>query len=207
MPRATCIVSAAFLSTLAAVLVATAMSGPAAEASGQSPATPSYEVDPVHSSVFFRIRHLGVSNFYGRFNTITGSYRFDEANPADAKFEFEVRADSVDTGNSRRDGHLKSPDFFNVAEYPTITFRSGKVEKAGSDGYTVTGELTLLGWTRLVSANVTWLGAGNTPQGYKSGLEARFLIKRSDFGMNTYVDDGMLGDRVRLTVAIEGARR
>jgi polyisoprenoid-binding protein YceI len=179
---------------------------PASPAAHRSAAA-SFAVDPVHSSLIFKIEHMGIANFYGRFNNIDGEYRLDEGNPADCQFNFTVKADSVDTANQRRDGHLKSADFFNVAEYPTITFKSTKVERAGDMQLKVTGDLNLHGETKPVTADVKIFTAKETQQGVKGGLETTFTIKRSDHGMNYGVSEGALGDNVTITMAIEAARK
>lgn len=166
-----------------------------------------FTVDPVHSSLIFKINHMGVANFYGRFNSVNGEYTLDEADPANSRFTFTVKADSVDTANQRRDGHLKSADFFNVAEYPDISFKSTRVKKAGENQLKVTGDLSLHGQTKPVTADVKLFPTKETQQGVKSGLESTFTIKRSDFGMNYGVSQGALGDEVTITVAIEAARK
>lgn len=181
-------------------------SAPVAAALPQSAAA-TFNVDPVHSSLFFKIEHMGVANFYGRFNSVSGEYTLDEGDPTKSQFNFTVKADSVDTANSRRDGHLKSADFFNVAEYPAITFKSTKVERAGENQLKVTGDLDLHGVTKPVTTDVKIFPAKEIQQDVKGGLEATFAIKRSDFGMNYGVSQGALGDAVALTVSIEAARK
>jgi len=118
-----------------------------------------------------------------------------------------VQADGIDTGNERRDGHLRSPDFFNAKQYPTITFESTSIEQVGENRYEVEGELTLIGQTRPVTATLEWISEGETPQGYKSGFEAQFSIMRSDFGMDKFIEGGGLGDEVTIMVTVEGARK
>lgn len=173
----------------------------------------SYKVDPVHSSVVFRIKHLNVSYFYGLFSDVQGRYLFDPADPGNSRFEFQVRASSVDTDNTKRDSHLKSPDFFNVKKYPKISFTSTKVTKAekkeGDDveaRYEIEGDLTLLGVTKPIKVTLDYIGGGTDPWGgYRTGFESVFTVKRSEFGMKTMLPDG-LGDEVRIMVGIEGIR-
>ncbi len=176
---------------------------PAAEAKSGSV---NFNVDSVHSSVVFKISHMGVSNFYGTFNELSGSYSLNEADPSKSQFDFQVKVDSVNSRNSKRDGHLKSPDFFNVAEFPTIAFKSTKVERTGEKQLKVTGNLSMHGETKPITVDMNIFTAKQTQQGYKGGLEATFTIKRTDFGMDTYVAEGGLGDEVSLTVALEAAR-
>jgi polyisoprenoid-binding protein YceI len=166
----------------------------------------SFEIDSVHSSVVFKIQHMGIANFYGRFNDISGTYSIDAANPASSNFDIHVKTDSVDTKNAKRDGHLKSPDFFNAAEFPEIAFKSTKVSGEGNN-LKVTGDLTLHGVTKPATVNLALFPAKQTPQGYKSGFETTFTIKRTDFDMDTYVAEGGLGDEVQITVAGEGLKR
>jgi polyisoprenoid-binding protein YceI len=170
-------------------------------------AAETFQVDPVHSSVNFRVKHMNVSYSYGRFNAISGTFTLDPTDPAKSAFEFNVRADSLDTGSPKRDGHLKSPDFFNVRQYPSISFKSKSVASAGENAYDVTGDLTLHGVTRPVTLKVeqTGKGPGMAGRGAAAGLLTTFNIKRSDFGMKGMV--GPVGDDVRVEVAIEGNHR
>src|SRR3954447_1909898 len=130
--------SRSFLAVLALGLVSSLSSGRPGIA-GEA-----YTADPVHSTLVFRVKHMNATDFWGRFNTINGSFTLDDANPAGCQFEFKVKADSVDTGNGARDKHLKGPDFFNVVQFPEISFKSQSVKQAGT-GYEVTGDLTLHG--------------------------------------------------------------
>ncbi len=166
-----------------------------------------FSFDPVHSSAIFKIQHMGVSNFYGRFNDIEGTYTLNASNPATNAFDIHVKTESVDTKDKKRDGHLKSPDFFNAAEYPTIDFKSSKVTAAGNNKLSVTGDLTMHGVTKPVTAEVIIFPAKQTPQGYKSGFETSFTVKRTDFGMDTYVANGGLGDEVIIMFAGEGMKK
>src|SRR5437868_12113067 len=97
------------------------------------PAADSYEIDPVHSMLVFRIKHMDVGMIYGRFNGPTGKFTFDEQNPSASSFQAQVKAADFDTGNEKRDQHVRGPDFFNAREFPTISFKSTSV-KAGESG-------------------------------------------------------------------------
>ena len=185
----------------------TAPLDPVAPAPAAQTGSATFGVDSVHSSLIFKIEHMGISHFYGRFNNISGEYTLDEADPTKSQFNFTVKADSIDTANTRRDGHLKSADFFNVAEYPTISFKSNAVEKAGESLLKVTGELSLHGATKPLVAHMFVFPIKETQQGVKSGFESTFAIKRSDFGMDYGISQGALGDVVHVTVAVEGARK
>jgi polyisoprenoid-binding protein YceI len=148
---------------------------------------------------------MNTAYFWGRFNNISGSFTLDEANPAASQFEFQVKVDSVDTGSTKRDTHLKSPDFFNSVQFPVIAFKSQSVKKTGN-GYEVTGDLTLHGVTKPISVHVIPSGNGKGPSGRPiAGIEATLNLKRSDFGMTNMI--GMIGDDVLVNVGVEGSRK
>lgn len=163
-----------------------------------------YIADAVHSSVLFKTTHAGVANFYGRFNEMAGSFVLAE-NPAESTFEFTIQTASVDTNNNGRDDHLRNPDFFNVSQFPTSTFKSTGITPAAEGPHTLHGDLTLNGVTKPINAQLTFTGTGefrNTPV---AGFEAVYTIKRSDFGITTYL--GPIGDEVTVTVAVEGRKQ
>jgi polyisoprenoid-binding protein YceI len=114
-------------------------------------AADTYKIDPVHATVIYRISHFNVGNAYGRFNEPTGSVTVDNEDPSKSVFEFSVQVDKVDTANPKRDAHLKSPDFFNAKQFPTIDFKSTKVAKKGDNQFELTGDLTLHGVTKSVT--------------------------------------------------------
>lgn len=164
-----------------------------------------YKIDPVHSSVGFGAMHLGVTNFYGRFDDISGTVVFDKENPAKSSVELSVKTDTVDTHEPKRDQHLKSPDFFNVKQFPVITFKSNKVE-ANGDSYKITGDFTLHGVTKPLTVEFKKGGEGKGMQGEtRSGGETRFTIKRSDFGMNFM--QGVVGDEISVMLSLEGIKQ
>ena len=170
-----------------------------------------YAIDAGHSTVLFSINHLGVSNTWGRFNGIEGSFSLNDENPTDCAVECTVDASSIDTNSADRDGHLKGPDFFNVKEFPTIKFKSTKVAKgAEAREFVVTGDLTLHGVTKSVTIHMTKIGEADLSKamphlGYRAGFEGMLTIKRSDFGMDNMVPH--IGDEVRLILAVEGMRQ
>lgn len=165
-----------------------------------------YQIDPVHTSLVFRVKHMDTAYVYGRFNTVTGTLVVNEATPTRSSVQLEVDANSVYTGNERRDNHLRSPDFFNTRQYPTIRFASTEVRKVSADTVQVRGNLTLHGVTRPVTATVRLTGKGKNPQGTDIiGFETTFTIRRSEFGMR-YGLPG-LGDEVRITLSVEAARQ
>jgi len=168
-------------------------------------AADTYQVDPIHSSVVFRIKHLGIGYIYGRFNDISGTVVLDEKSPGDSTFQFQVKADSVDTANAKRDGHLKGPDFFNVKEFPIITFKSKEVKLLKASTYEVTGDLTLHGVTKPLTVKLQQIGSGNDPFGkYRTGFECNVTIKRGDFGMRFM--PGAVGDDVWLLIGFEALK-
>lgn len=165
-----------------------------------------YEVDGVHSSVIFRIKHLGVSYVYGRINSPGGQFSFDPDAPGDSRFEIDVEARNVDTNNSSRDNHIRSADFFNAKQFPEISFKSTKVRKRSGDTYEVTGNMTLHGETKPIVVDLDFVGCADDPWGgYRCGFDGTFTIKRSDFGMDFM--KGPLGDEVTLMVGLEGKKK
>lgn len=174
-----------------------------ARANAAAAAAAKYEVEDSHASVYFKIRHMGVSYTYGRFNDIDGSFTLGE--PSEVAFDIIVKTASVDTANASRDNHLKSPDFFNAEQFPMIRFKSTKVEKDG-DGYKVTGDMTMLGKTRSITVDIDVATPIEDRRSGKmrGGFDTEFTIKRSDFGMTKFVDAGTVGDEVKLGISMEG---
>jgi polyisoprenoid-binding protein YceI len=168
-------------------------------------AADTYKVDTVHSTVVFRIKHMNVSYFNGRFNQLSGTLTFDEQNPAGSLIDLKMTSDSIDTGDGKRDQHVKGPDFLNVKQFPTITFKSKQVSKSASGSFDVTGDLTLHGVTKPVTIKLEPTGTGPGMGGKgAAGFETVFTVKRSDFGMSNMIP--MLGDEIRMTVDIEAGK-
>jgi len=193
------------MKSLCAVLIlAGGLLGAAAsqESTGVEPEV--FTLDPVHSSTLFRIHHAGAGRFWGRFNDVTGTATWPRDDSAAPLFDISVKAESIDTGNGRLDGHLKSPDFFNAREFGVLTFKSTSAERLRDGFWNVTGDMTMLGVTKSVTAEVEVTGVRGNPVLAKAGWEAVFEINRSDFGMDWGVDNGALSDDVRLIVALEG---
>lgn len=168
--------------------------------------TGAFAVDPVHSTIVWGVGHLGVARVYGTFSGPTGRYLIDLNNPSSSFAEVSLKAATINSGNGKRDDHLRNPDFFDVEKFPMMSFKSSSFEKTGERTMKLKGDLTLLAVTKPIEATVEFIGEGETRQGYKSGFEARFTIKRSDFGMMTYLEGGAIGDEVSVIVAIEGKR-
>lgn len=166
----------------------------------------SYTVDNVHSSVHFKIQHFGAGFTWGRFNVMEGKFSYNTEDVTKGSIELTIKADSVDTNNAQRDTHLKGA-FFNTQQFPTITFKSAKIEKGENGLLQVTGDLTLLGVTKSVTIAVKETGAMEDPmKSFRRGFETTFTIKRSEYGMKTMLDKN-IGDEVTLMIAIEGVRQ
>ena len=179
----------------------------AAESSAPAPLPQVYAIDKTHSEAVFQVRHL-VTKVRGRFTDFEGVVRVDRERPERSSIEFSIDAASVDTDVADRDTHLKSPDFFDVAKHPRITFVSTRIEPGGGDRYDVTGTLTLRGVAHEVTLPVTVLGSARDPWGNeRAGFELETKLDRKDYGMvfNAALDNGglLLGDEVRITINIE----
>jgi len=162
-----------------------------------------YALDPNHVNVVFKISHLGFSTFIGRFNTIGGELAFNSSKPEKSKLTVKIDPASVDTKVAKLDEHLKGEDFFNVAKFPEVTFKSAKIEKLSESTGKVTGDLTLHGVTKPVTLDVVFHGAGLFPMtgAMTLGFDAEAKIKRSDFGIDKYIP--MVGDEVTLIIEAE----
>ncbi len=160
-----------------------------------------WEIDPVHSSIIFKVKHAGVSSFFGRFNKVTGTIVLNEEKPGDSTVEVTIPIESIDTNNSGRNDHLKSPDFFNAKEFPEITFASTVIKKDGDKRWKLEGEMTMHGVTQPVSAVVELGGTGEMRGTKIAGFETSFKFKRSDFGMKGMLDT--LGDEITVMAGFE----
>src|SRR6202047_5058176 len=145
-----------------------------------------YAIDAMHAGVSFKISHLGLSWVQGRFDRFAGGFTLDPDDANRCSFVMTINADSVDTNNPKRDDHLRSPDFFNVKQFPAITFKSTAV-KAIKDGYQVTGDLTLHGETKPVSVALEGGKKAEFPKGVqRTGYSTDLTIKRSEFGIDKF---------------------
>jgi polyisoprenoid-binding protein YceI len=165
-----------------------------------------YQLDPPHSSVGFAVKHLTVSTVRGQFGEFSGTFRVDEADFTKSSFEVRIKTASINTQNERRDNHLRSPDFFDVATHPEIVFKSKRIEKSG-DAYVVVGDLTIRGVTKEIALPFT--AAGPIRMGPRSviGVEAAATINRHDFGVSwsRSLDGGglVVADDVRIEISVE----
>ena len=165
-----------------------------------------FEIDPVHSTIGFKVKHL-FSYVTGRFNEVQGTISADAAKPEDSSVEVKIATKSVNTANEKRDTHLRSPDFFDAEKFPEMTFKSKKIARAGDDTADVTGDFTLHGVTKEVVLKVKFLGKGKgMTGGLQTGWEAKTTIKRSEYGLtwNKVIEGtSVVGDDVEITLEIE----
>jgi polyisoprenoid-binding protein YceI len=171
-----------------------------------------WKIDAAHSEADFSIKHMSISTVHGSFRGLSGVIKYDPANPAKSGVEASIDVTSVDTGVAPRDTHLKSPDFFDTAKFPTMTFKSTSVSKAG-DHYDVVGDLTLHGVTKQVVLKLEDLGKEETGMDGKSvhrGFSATTTINRRDFGLTwngtLKSGDSVLGDDVKIELDIEAVQ-
>jgi len=170
-----------------------------------------WQVDPIHSCIHFSIRHFVVSKIHGRFTKWGGTLQLDEAAPTSSQVEIQIDPTSIDTNEPRRDGHLQGPDFFDVAQYPQITFKSTRVEPLGGDRYRVTGDFTMRGVTKPITLEVEHGGSVKDPWGNnRGGFSLKGSINRKDFGMafHQLMEGGglVLGDQVDFSIDLEAVR-
>lgn len=169
------------------------------------PLAGTYEIDVSHTSVGFVARHLMVSKTRGQFPVVSGKITIGD-DPADSSVEVQIDAAGVDTGDEKRDGHLRSPDFFDVEQHPTIAYRSRRVTPTSSGHYDVEGDLTVRGVTQPVHLQVTFEGAVTDPWGnVRSGFAASTEIDREDFGLtwNQVLEGGGVLVGKKITIEIE----
>ncbi len=178
------------------------LAGPAAAVADE------YTIDTpgMHAFVQFRIKHLGYSWLYGRFNSFDGEFAFDEAAPGDASVSISIDTTSIDTNHAERDKHLRSDDFLNVGKFPEATFVSTKAELDGEGNGTITGDFTLMGVKRPITIDVEGIGAGEDPWGgYRRGFEGRTSFALADFGLDYNL--GPASREIEIILSVEGKRK
>jgi polyisoprenoid-binding protein YceI len=174
-------------------------------------AADNFVVDKNHSEATFQVRHL-VSRVSGKFDDFAGAISVDQENPTASSVEFTIKTPSINTGVADRDKHLKSADFFEVAKYPEISFKSTSVKPSSrKDVYDVTGNLTMHGVTKTITLPVEFLGFARDPRGnQRAGFSTHVVLNRKDYGINwnKTLDAGgtLLSDDVDITVNIEAAK-
>jgi polyisoprenoid-binding protein YceI len=180
--------------------------------SATATATTTWNLDPAHSTAEFKVRHMMISNVKGHFKGVQGVLRLNQADPALSSVEATIPIGDLATGDEQRDGHLKSADFLDAAQFPTMTFKSTRITAADGDGYNVLGDLTLHGVTQPVTFAVSELSApGKDPWGnLRIGLAATAKIHRKDFGLtwNTTLETGgvLVGEDVALALDVQFIR-
>ena len=180
------------------------MTTAAAERTGQT----TWTIDAAHSSVEFAVRHLMITTVRGRFTDVKGTVTADEADPSKSTVEVVIDAASIDTREPQRDAHLRSADFFDVERFPTVTFRSTRVDKGDGESFTLAGDLTIHGVTRPVVLAVQSEGRiKDAWGGIRSGFTAATKIKRSDFGLtwNQLLEAGgvTVSDEVKISLDVQ----
>ncbi|MCJ7841021.1 YceI family protein [Lederbergia sp. NSJ-179] len=171
-----------------------------------------WAVDTAHSSVEFSVRHMMVSKVKGAFNQFSAEVEADANDLTTAKISFEIDVSSIDTNNDDRDKHLRSADFFDVENYPKLTFLSTKVEKKRGNQYALTGDVSLHGVTKPETFNVTFEGLAKDPMSgaEKAGFSVEGSLKRSEYGLtwNAPLETGgvLVSDEVKITLDIQAAK-
>ncbi|CAM4133178.1 YceI family protein [Listeria booriae] len=168
-----------------------------------------WNVDPAHSSIEFQVKHMMVSKVKGAFKNFSADLTLDPEDLTTANLSFTVDAASIDTRQEQRDGHLKSPDFFDVENHPSITFQSTNIVADGSNEYKVTGDLTIRTITKPITFNVEYEGTSKDPMSGNmvAGFEGTGKFNRKDFELNynAVLETGgvLIGDEVKLNIQIE----
>ena len=168
-------------------------------------------IDKAHSHVTFSVKHVVVATVRGQFKEYAGTLSLDPADFARSTFEGSIDVASIDTGNADRDNHLRTNDFFDVANHPKITFKSTSIEKKGDGEFTVHGDLTIRGVTKNVALDVEYNGTAKNPYGMTvAGLAAHTTINRKDFGVsfNALLETGgvAVAEKVKIEVDIEATQ-
>jgi polyisoprenoid-binding protein YceI len=170
--------------------------------------TKTWQLDQAHTNVEFAVKHLMIATVRGRFGNVAGTIEVDETNPLSAKVDVTIDPASIDTRQEQRDAHLRSPDFFDVAQYPSIRFVGRRIEGNSSDEFRIIGDLTIRGVTKEVAVNVTNEGEGIDPWGnLRAGFSATAKIDRREFGLtwNQALETGgvVVGNDIKLSIDAE----
>jgi polyisoprenoid-binding protein YceI len=171
-----------------------------------------WQFDPAHTLVEFSAKHMMFTTVKGRFHGVQGTITLHETNPALSSVDVTIDAASLESGVEYRDNHLRSADFLDVEHYPTITFKSTKVEPEGSDRAKITGDLTIRGTTRQVVLDTELTGRGKNPRGEETiGFDAKTSINRKDFDLNWNValETGgfLVGDTIKIEISLEAHKQ
>lgn len=171
-----------------------------------------YTIDAEHSKIAFKVKHLGISSVIGHFATFSGSFLFDPQNVANSKAQASITAKSINTDQTKRDDHLRSPDFLNVEKSPEITFVSKEVKPLKEGMFQVVGDLTINGLTKSVVLDAEYGGSANDPWGNeRAAFSASTTLNRKDFGIvwNKVLETGglVVGEDVKISLEIEGIKK
>lgn len=169
-----------------------------------------YKLDPEHISIGFLAMHLGYAKVLGMFRKAGGEFVFDEDTQEITSVKIIIDTNSVFTNHQKRDDHLRSPDFLDTASFPEMVFTANQAQRTGERTFKVVGLLTLLGQTRPLTLDFTWNKSGRYPIGWRPyviGVSGRGGFKRSDFGMQYGVSNGLVGDEIELIIEFEAQRQ
>lgn len=173
-----------------------------------APSVTSWKIDPSHTSVEFSVRHLMITTVKGRFAEVSGTVTTDDSDPTKGNVDIAINTASIDTREPQRDAHLRSADFFDSETFPTLTFRSKRIDKVSGDRFTLVGDLTIHGVSREVVLDVTSEGYAKDPWGgERAGFSATTKIQRSEFGLtwNQLLEAGgvAVGDEIKIAIDAE----
>jgi polyisoprenoid-binding protein YceI len=171
-----------------------------------------YIIDPDHSQVMFKVKHMGISTVTGRFDDFEGTYGFDEEDLSKSNVETVIRTTSINTNKTKRDDHLKSPDFLDVEKNPTIIFKSKEIKNVNGEDFEIVGDLTINGVTKEVVLDAEYGGKATDPMGNeRSAFTAETTIDRKDYDItwNKTLDAGgvVVGDDVKIVLEVEGIKK
>ena len=163
-----------------------------------------WQIDPAHTTVAFTVRHMGISNVHGRFTKVSGSAVVNDNDPSKDSVNATIDATSIDTGVEMRDNDLKSANYFDVAQFPTITFKSKSVSKSGDGKLKIVGDLTIHGVTKEVTLDVDGPSApAKMGPNLKRGLSATTTVNRKDFGVGAKTPSAMVGEDIKIELDVE----
>lgn len=171
-----------------------------------------WNVDASHSSIEFKVKHMMMANVRGQFKDFQAHVTADPEDLTTAEIDFTVHVNSIDTKDEQRDGHLKSADFFDVEQYPNLTFKATKIERKSGADYAMTGDITIRDVTKPITFDVTAEGIGKDPWGNeRAGFTATASLNRKDFGLNwnALLETGgvLVGEQVKISVELEAVRQ
>jgi len=168
-------------------------------------AADTYKIDPVHSDVSFKVRHLGISKVSGRFTKVQGTILVDEQDFSKSSVDVTIEASSINTDNEGRDKHLRSADFFDTDKIPTLTFKSVSVKEVAKGKLEVTGDFTMHGVTKRIVLPITNLGTAKSPfNDVRAGFEGSLVLNRGDYGIKGF--PGVIGEAVDITLGVEAVK-